>query len=73
MIREVVTAKAPPPAGHYSQALVHNGRVYVSGQLPIDPANDEKRVGTIEEQTEQVLKNVSRRSSKRPAAIATTF
>jgi len=58
-MQKISTAEAPEPAGHYSQALVHDGRVYVSGQLPIDPASDEKRVGTIEEQTEQALKNVA--------------
>ncbi len=55
----VSTANAPFPAGHYSQATVHNGIVYVSGQLPIDPHTGEKRVGSIEEQTEQALNNVA--------------
>lgn len=57
-IRSVSTPAAPAAGGHYSQAVVHNGLVYVSGQLPIDPATGEKRVGTIEEQTEQGLRNV---------------
>ena len=56
----ILTADAPSPAGHYSQAVVHEGVVYVSGQLPIDPHTSEKRVGSIEEQTEQALKNVSK-------------
>lgn len=55
----VHTPSAPSPAGHYSQAVVHNGTVYVSGQLPIDPETGEKRLGPIEEQTEQVLKNLA--------------
>jgi len=50
--------EAPTPAGHYAQAVVHNGLVYVSGQLAIDPHTGEKKLGSIEEQTEQVLKNV---------------
>jgi 2-iminobutanoate/2-iminopropanoate deaminase len=58
-IETVSTDRAPAPAGHYSQAVVHNGLVYVSGQLPIDPAADERRIGTIEEQTRQVLRNVA--------------
>jgi 2-iminobutanoate/2-iminopropanoate deaminase len=58
-IRPVNTAKAPSPGGHYSQAVVHNGLVFVSGQLAIDPQTGEKKLGSIEEQTEQVLKNVS--------------
>lgn len=56
---EVSTQNAPKPAGHYSQAIIHNNIVYVSGQLPIDPRTGEKRLGSIEEQTEQALKNVS--------------
>ena len=52
-MREVTTSGAPAPAGHYSQAIVHGGLVYVSGQLPIHPRNKEKTAGTIEEETEQ--------------------
>jgi 2-iminobutanoate/2-iminopropanoate deaminase len=51
---------APPPAGHYSPGVVHNGFVFVSGQLPTVPGQAEHRVGTIEEQTEQCLRNVER-------------
>lgn len=58
-MREISTPNAPKPSGHYAQAIVHNNIVYVSGQLPIDPKTGEKRVGSIEEQTEQVLKNLS--------------
>ncbi|MGH9902951.1 MAG: RidA family protein [Pyrinomonadaceae bacterium] len=57
-IKSVTTGDAPAPAGHYSQAVVHGGLVYVSGQLAIDPRTGERRVGTIEEQTELVLRNV---------------
>lgn len=53
------TDKAPLPGGHYSQAMVHNGLVYVSGQLSIDPETGEKQTGTIEEQTRLVLNNLS--------------
>lgn len=55
----VSTANAPAPGGHYSQAMVHNGLVFVSGQLPVDPATGEKRLGSIEEQTGQALNNVA--------------
>lgn len=55
----VFTEKAPKPAGHYSQGVVHGGLVYVSGQLAIDPATGEKKLGSIEEQTGQALKNVA--------------
>ena len=56
---EISTPDAPGPAGHYSQAIVHGGMIYVSGQLPIDPHTGEKRVGSIEEQTEQALQNLA--------------
>jgi 2-iminobutanoate/2-iminopropanoate deaminase len=58
-MKPILTPDAPAPAGHYAQAIVHNGWVYVSGQLPIDPKTGEKRIGSIEEQTEQALKNVA--------------
>jgi 2-iminobutanoate/2-iminopropanoate deaminase len=56
---EISTPNAPQPAGHYAQAIVHNGLVYVSGQLAVDPATGEKKLGSIEEQTEQALQNVA--------------
>jgi 2-iminobutanoate/2-iminopropanoate deaminase len=59
IMMEISTPDAPQPAGHYSQAVVHNGLVYVSGQLPIDPETGSKQVGSIEEQTEQALKNLA--------------
>jgi 2-iminobutanoate/2-iminopropanoate deaminase len=58
-IRTIQTDKAPAPAGHYSQAVVYNGLVFVAGQLAIDPKTGERKIGSIEEQTEQVLSNVS--------------
>lgn len=56
---EISTPNAPKPVGHYSQAIIHNNIVYVSGQLPIDPETGEKRIGSIEEQAEQALNNLS--------------
>ena len=58
-MRTIETPNAPHPAGHYSQAIVHDGLVFVAGQLPLDPQTAEKRVGTFEEQTEQALKNIA--------------
>src|SRR5829696_7473288 len=57
-ITPVHTQDAPAPAGHYSQAVVYNGLVFVAGQLAIDPHTGEKRLGSVEEQTEQALENV---------------
>lgn len=59
MIASVFTPQAPSPAGHYSQAIAHHGIVYVAGQLPIDPVTGAKKLGNIEEQAEQALKNVA--------------
>ena len=58
-MKSIKTVNAPLPGGHYSQAMVHNGLVYVSGQLPIDPKTGEKQTGSIEEQTNLVLQNLS--------------
>jgi 2-iminobutanoate/2-iminopropanoate deaminase len=58
-ITTVTTQNAPTPAGHYSQAVVHNGLVFVAGQLAIDPHTGARLTGSIEEQTEQCLKNIS--------------
>lgn len=59
-IRRVSTRGAPEPAGHYSQAVVEGGFVFVAGQLPIDPATGAIAGGPddIAAQTRQVLRNV---------------
>jgi 2-iminobutanoate/2-iminopropanoate deaminase len=57
-IKRIETPNAPKPGGHYSQATVYNGLVFVAGQLSIDPATGEKKLSSIEEQTEQALANV---------------
>jgi 2-iminobutanoate/2-iminopropanoate deaminase len=57
-IKRISTPNAPTPAGHYSQATVYNGLVFVAGQLSIDPATGAHKTGTIEEQTELALNNV---------------
>lgn len=56
-IRTIRTENAPLPGGHYSQAVVYNGLVYVAGQLPIDHAGNKLSNATIEEQTELVFRN----------------
>ena len=56
--KHVTTAKAPKPIGPYSQAIIAGGLLFVSGQIPIDPATGELVEGDIEAQTEQALKNV---------------
>ncbi len=58
-MRVISTDDAPQPAGHYSQAIVHGGLVFVSGQLAIDPETRKPRAGTIEEQTQLALENLA--------------
>ena len=57
-IKKVATEKAPAAIGPYSQAIVCNGMVFTSGQIPINPANGNIEAVTIEEQAEQVMKNL---------------
>jgi len=54
----VESAQAPAPIGPYSQAVIANGMVYISGQIPIDQSTGNLVSGTIEEETEQVMKNL---------------
>jgi 2-iminobutanoate/2-iminopropanoate deaminase len=56
----ILTEKAPKPVGPYSQAIKAGGWIYLSGQIPIDPATNQLVLGTIEEQTELVLTNSKR-------------
>jgi len=58
-MKMISTSDAPAPAGHYSQAVVHDGLVFVSGQLAVDAATGRKFVGTIEQQTKIALENVA--------------
>lgn len=55
---EIIQTKYMPESnGHYSQVIAHNGILYLSGQLPIDPET-KKIPKTIEAQTKQALNNV---------------
>ena len=56
--RIVSTPDAPAAIGPYSQAVVHGGLVYCSGQVALDPATKELVPGGVEAQTRQVLKNL---------------
>lgn len=58
MKNPIATAQAPAAIGPYSQAIEANGTVYVSGQLPINPATGEFAEGGIKELTTQSLTNM---------------
>lgn len=54
----IFTEKAPAAIGPYSQAIVANGMLYTSGQIPIVPDTGDLVVGGIKEQTQQVFANL---------------
>ena len=58
MSKAIYTPDAPAAIGPYSQAIVAGGLVFTSGQIPIDPATGTIEAVTIQEQTEQVCKNI---------------
>jgi 2-iminobutanoate/2-iminopropanoate deaminase len=57
-VKLVSTSAAPAARGHYSQALIHGGLVYVAGQLPIVPGEPDKRLASFDEQARRVIDNV---------------
>lgn len=59
-MREIISgaANAPRAAGPYSPAVRQNGLVFLSGQIPLDPATGELVTGPIEAQTARVLENL---------------
>lgn len=57
-MEKIYTEKAPAAVGPYSQAISANGMLYTSGQIALDPATGELAGKTIEEQAEQVMKNL---------------
>ena len=57
LLKPISLTDRQPPKAHYSPAIVYNGLVFVSGQLPLDD-NGEARLGTIEEQTILCMKNI---------------
>lgn len=58
MKKIISTEKAPAAIGPYSQAVEVNGTLYISGQVPLDPATMTVVDGGITEQTEQVMLNI---------------
>lgn len=58
MKKIVATESAPKAIGPYSQAVIHNGVAYVSGQIPLDPATGQIVEGDVVVQAERVLENL---------------
>lgn len=59
MKKIISTGQAPKAIGPYSQAIVVNGLMFVSGQIPVDPATGEIVSSDVKKQTEQSLKNLA--------------
>lgn len=59
MKRIISTTNAPAAIGPYSQAVEVNGTLYISGQLPVDPASGEFASDEVKGQTTQVFANIS--------------
>ncbi|MBR5660455.1 MAG: RidA family protein [Bacteroidales bacterium] len=57
-MKQIATEKAPAAIGPYSQAIAHNGLIFVSGQLPIVPSTGAFPEGGVEAQTRQSLTNI---------------
>ncbi len=58
MKKIIDTENAPSAIGTYSQAVVHNGVLYTSGQIPIDPQTDKMLEDDFRKQTHQVFRNL---------------
>jgi len=58
-MKTIATDTAPAAIGAYSQAIVANGLVFVSGQLPLSPENGVMVTSGIKAETEQAIKNIS--------------
>ncbi len=52
------TEKAAVTGGPYSQAVIHGGLVYLSGQVAMDPQTNQPRLGDIRQETEVVMQNI---------------
>ncbi len=59
MKKAIQTEKAPQAIGPYSQGIIAGGFIFCSGQIPLDPRTGTLVEGGIEEQTRQVLRNLS--------------
>jgi 2-iminobutanoate/2-iminopropanoate deaminase len=58
MIERISPAGVPTPRGPYSPAVKAGGFIYVSGQIPVDPATNQPQLGEIGQETRTVLTNI---------------
>jgi 2-iminobutanoate/2-iminopropanoate deaminase len=58
MKKIIKTDKAPMPIGAYNQAVIHNGMMFISGQIALNPENNELMTVDIETETKQVMENL---------------
>lgn len=56
--QEIITTKAPAPIGPYSQAIISNNMVFISGQIPFNAETNELIVDDISSETHQVMRNL---------------
>jgi 2-iminobutanoate/2-iminopropanoate deaminase len=59
MRQVIVTSDGPRAIGPYSQAIKANGLVFLSGQIPLDPATQQLVAGDVAAQTERVMRNIT--------------
>ena len=57
-MKEIMQLKGLKPRGHYALALIHDGLIFISGQLSKDPETGENRPGTVAEETMRALNNI---------------
>lgn len=69
-MKKIFLQNSPEPKGHYSPAVVHNGLIFVSGQLAVNAETGEGITGSIEAQTEQCLRNVEAVLKEAGSALA---
>ncbi len=76
MKKIILTSQAPKPIGPYAQAIEAKGFIFLSGQIPIDPASGKLVEGDMHAQTERVLKNLEailwEAGSSLPRVVKTT-
>ena len=58
MKKAIDIPNAPKPVGSYSQAILNNNTLYISGQIPLNPVTQELELNSIQKATEQVMSNI---------------